>query len=68
LGSNFIGNEVAEDLCHTAIKGQILQYLDLSNNNIDHDVMVRIEESLVTFGTSFFPKFDEISTRNDYIR
>ena len=68
MGSNFIGSEVAEGLCLTAIKGKVLQYLDLSNNNIDAGIMGKIEDSLLTVGSTFFPKFDEASKQNNFIQ
>lgn len=68
MGSNFIGNDVAEELCSTAVRGKVLQYLDLSNNNIDEDTMGKIEGTLLNSGSSFFPKFDEASTQHNFIR
>ncbi len=68
LGSNFLGSKIAEDLCEIAICGKVMQYLDLSNNNVSATVIEKIEDSLLSAGSSFFPKFDDVSKQNDHIR
>ena len=68
MGSNFLGNTIAEDMCDIGIRGKILQYVDFSNNSVSEEVISKIEDTIISAGSSFFPKFDEVSEQNYMIR